>query len=156
MAIKELTITRTFDVPRKFVWKAWTDQEIVKQWWGPRGVTNPTCEWDAMPNGKINIVMLAGKELGSFAGRKWPITGTFKQVTPETRLVFTSSGNDGDVGKIDSEVIVDFEDLGDSTKMNVQIVVTRADKAEMMIQGMEAGWNQQFDKLSETLEKMKS
>ena len=42
---KELTITRTFDAPRDLVWKAWTDEKMVKKWWGPRGVTNPTCEW---------------------------------------------------------------------------------------------------------------
>lgn len=31
----ELVITRIFDAPRELVWKAWTDPERVKQWWGP-------------------------------------------------------------------------------------------------------------------------
>lgn len=67
--IKEFTITRMFDAPRELVWKAWTDQKLIRKWWGPRGVTNPTCEWDARPGGKIDLVMLAGKELGQFAGQ---------------------------------------------------------------------------------------
>ena len=61
---KELTITRIFDAPRDLVWKAWTDQKILQKWWGPKGVTNPICEWDARLGGNIYIVMLAGKELG--------------------------------------------------------------------------------------------
>ncbi len=69
---KDLIITRTFDVPRELAWKAWTDPKLMAKWWGPRGVTNPTCKLNAKPGGEIYIVMLAGKELGNFAGQKWP------------------------------------------------------------------------------------
>ena len=88
---KELTITRIFDAPRATVWKAWTDPRIVAKWWGPRGVTTPTCEVDARRGGKINIVMRAGKELGPAAGQEWPMIGTFEEVTPQDRLVFVAS-----------------------------------------------------------------
>lgn len=40
---KELTLTRVFDAPRETVWKYWTDANLIQQWWGPNGVTNPTC-----------------------------------------------------------------------------------------------------------------
>ena len=66
---KELTITRIFDAPRAMVWKAWTDPRIVTKWWGPRGVTIPTCEVDVSRVGKINIVVLAGEELGPTGDR---------------------------------------------------------------------------------------
>ena len=157
--IKELTITRTFDAPREIVWKAWTDQKLVQKWWGPRGVTNPTCEWDARPDGEIYIVMLAGKELGPYAGMKWPMKGTFKEVTPPSRLVFVSGAlDDVDRGSdtfMEHQVTVDFEDLGNKTKMNLRIVVTKVEgsKAQGALQGMEMGWNQQIDKLGEMLAK---
>jgi uncharacterized protein YndB with AHSA1/START domain len=153
--IKELVITRTFNAPRELVWKAWTDADLVKKWWGPRGVTNPTCEWDPRPNGKINIVMLAGGELGNFAGQKWPMNGTFIEVIPKSRLVFTSNAiDDRQEALIENEVTVDLEEMGDKTRMRLRIVVTRAvqGKTEMMLQGMEMGWNQQIDKLGEQLE----
>lgn len=35
-AIKEFVISRTFDAPREVVWKAWTEPESMKQWWGPK------------------------------------------------------------------------------------------------------------------------
>ncbi len=152
---KELVITRTFNAPRELVWRAWTDQNMIKRWWGPRGVTNPTCEWDARPGGKINIVMLAGKELGDFAGQKWPMTGTFREVTPQSRLVYTANALD-DVKDIllETETTVDFEGLGGKTKMKIHIVVTKAGpKAAFALQGMEVGWNQQIDKLGEMLGK---
>ena len=44
---RELTITRTFNAPLKQVWKAWTDPKQLAEWWGPKGFTNPRCEWDA-------------------------------------------------------------------------------------------------------------
>ncbi len=154
---RELTITRVFDVTREKVFKAWTDQKLIRRWWGPRGVTNPICEWDARPKGKINIVMLAGKELGTFAGQKWPMVGTFREVKSQSRLAYTSQAMD-EVKKVmlETETTVDLEDLGGRAKMRVRIVVTKADdpRSEFMLQGMEQGWNQQIDKLCELLAKM--
>ncbi len=153
--MREVTITRTVNAPLDKVWKAWTDQETVRRWWGPRGVTNPTCEWNAAPDGKIEIVMLAGKELGPAAGQKWPMRGTFREVTPQRRLVIAGEAID-DVKNvlIQNVITVDFESDGDKVRMTVHVVVTNADpKAEQMLQGMGAGFNQQTDKLVELLEK---
>ena len=154
---RELTITRVYDAPREAVWKAWTDPELVKKWWGPRGVTNPTCEWDARPNGKIYIVMLAGKELGNFAGQEWPMNGTFVEVKPTDKLVYTSGALEdrrGSQTMIEAKTTVTFDEIGKKTKLTVHIVVTRlsdSPKAAFAVQGMEAGWNQQLDKLGEML-----
>jgi uncharacterized protein YndB with AHSA1/START domain len=42
----EIVVTRVFDAPRSRVFKAWTDPERMKQWWGPNGFTmNP--DWPA-------------------------------------------------------------------------------------------------------------
>lgn len=155
--IKELEITRTLNAPRNLVWKAWTDPKLVARWWGPRGVTNPTCEWDARPGGEIYIVMLAGKELGPAEGMKWPMKGTFTEVVPQSRLVYTGGALD-DVDRssntfIEQTVTVDFEDQGKKTGMHLHIVLTKIEgsKATSAIQGMTMGWNQQMDKLSEEL-----
>jgi uncharacterized protein YndB with AHSA1/START domain len=150
---KELVITRVFDAPRELVWKAWTDPKVIKRWWVPRGVTNPTCKWDAKPGGKIEIVMLAGKELGSFAGQKWPMTGTFREVTPQSRLAYTAYAID-DVKEvlIETENTIDFEPIGSKTRIKLHIAVTKAGpKAETALQGMETGWSQSIDKLGEEL-----
>ena len=150
--LKHLTIVREFRAPRERVWAAWTDPKILAKWWGPRGVTNPTCEWDARPDGKINIVMLAGSEMGPFSGQEWPMTGTIKEVVPPERIVFT--GNAILEGKIVLETFdtVIFEDLGEKTRMTLNVVVTMTTpEAEGPLQGMKMGWTQSIDKLGELL-----
>ena len=156
--IKELTITRAFDAPASIVWKAWTDQNLVKKWWGPMGVTNPTCIWEAKPNGRINIIMEAGKELSPLAGQKWPMNGSFKEVTPKNKLVFTSNAIDEkQEALIESIVTVNFKELEGKTNMNLHVVVTKAveGKTKEMLEGMNAGWNQQVDKLAELAESLR-
>ncbi len=150
---KDLKFERVFDAPRDLVWKAWTDPEMVAQWWGPQGVTNPTCEWDAKPLGTINIVMLAGAELGPFAGNEWPMTGRFEEVVEPDMLVFAASAIVDGKAVLDTRNVVTFIEEDGKTKMNVHIVVTRTTpEAEGPLQGMEMGWNQQLDKLMKFVE----
>src|SRR5580700_7001253 len=33
----DFVISRVFDAPRELVWKAFTDPEHMKEWWGPKG-----------------------------------------------------------------------------------------------------------------------
>lgn len=150
--LKNLTIVREFATNRDRVWQAWTDPKELAKWWGPRGVTNPKCIWEAREGGNIDIVMFAGSELGPYAGAEWPMTGTMKEVVPKERLVF--AGNAIMDGKIVLEDLctVTFEDLGDKTKMTLTVVVTMTTpEGEGPLQGMKAGWTQSIDKLGELL-----
>src|SRR5471030_3335358 len=80
---REFVITREFDAPRELVFKAWTDPKHLAQWWGPRGFTNPVCEWDVRPGGKIYDVMRAPN------GVDYPMGGEFCEIVPPERLVFS-------------------------------------------------------------------
>ena len=149
---KELTMIRIFDAPRKLLWRAWTDQKIVTIWWGPKGVTKPTCEVDARKGGKINIVMLAGKEMGNLAGQEWPMTGTFEEVSPPDRLVYTANAlEDKSKTLLETRITVTFDEIRGKTKLTVHILLAKSSdtpKAKFAIQGMEAGWTQSLDKLA--------
>lgn len=153
---KEVTIDRVFAAPIEQVWQAWTNQDLVKQWWGPRMVDIPVCEVDAKVGGKINIVMEAGKEMGPMAGTKWPMEGEFTEVVENEKLVFKSTAIDNSRGLFDTLNTVTFAAEGDKTKLHIHIVVTRTTvEAAGAIKGMEMGWNQQIDKLDEFLAKEK-
>jgi uncharacterized protein YndB with AHSA1/START domain len=150
---KNLMITRVFESPLDKVWKAWTNPQELQKWWGPHGVTNPTCKWEAKPGGEINIVMLAGPELGELAGAEWPMTGQFTEVSPQERLVYTSNPIMDGKPIMESLTTVTFEEQDGKTKMTLQIVITQAtSEAEGPLAGMEMGWNQSLDKLAENLE----
>lgn len=152
--IRELTLTRTFDAPRTLVWEAWTNPKMIQAWWGPKGVTNPTCVWEAKAQGNINIVMLAGEELGPLKGQEWPMTGTFQEVQEPEKLVYTAHAIISGKPVLETLTTVIFEDESGKTKMIVHIEVTMmTEEAAGPLSGMEMGWNQQLDKLVEFLEK---
>ena len=57
VAQREITVTRTFDAPRKLVFSMLTDAKHLAAWWGPHGWNNPMREADPRPGGKILIHM---------------------------------------------------------------------------------------------------
>lgn len=56
-ASEELVITREFDAPRELVWKAFTEPERLKEWWGPKGFTMVTNKVDLKPGGLYHYCM---------------------------------------------------------------------------------------------------
>jgi uncharacterized protein YndB with AHSA1/START domain len=155
MSKKEITIVRTYDAPREKVWQAWTDPKRVSQWWAPNGFTTPTVEIDAKVGGELYIVMLAGENLGQMSGMKAPMKGVFSEVTPPEKLVFSNNAIDESGNVLLSGVTsVVFEDVGGKTKMTVTTNAEgTAPMTDMMLAGMEQGWNEQSDKLGAFLQK---
>ena len=45
-ADRELVLTRLIDAPRDKVYRAWTDPELLKQWFAPKPYTTPVVEID--------------------------------------------------------------------------------------------------------------
>lgn len=148
---KEVTFDRTYDAPLAGVWKAWTDPEQIKQWWGPENVIIPECEIDLRVGGRFYIVMEAGEGMGEHKGTRWPMDATYTAVEPTSRLAYTSKAwTEGDEEATEiaqtSELTL-TEDNG-KTKMVLKATITSTGpKAGAAVQGMQYGYNQQFDKL---------
>jgi uncharacterized protein YndB with AHSA1/START domain len=81
----ELTLVRIIDAPRSTVWKVWTNSRQLAQWWGPKGFSNPVCEVDVRPGGKIRIDM-RGPD-----GTIYPMSGKYLEIVEPSLLVFTSA-----------------------------------------------------------------
>lgn len=59
--------------PRERVWKAWTDVDHLKQWWGPKGFKGAHCALDLRPGGLMHYCLRAanGSEMwGKFVFRE--------------------------------------------------------------------------------------
>ena len=143
LAERELTITRVFDAPRALVFKAWTDPKHVAEWWGPKGFTNPVCEFDARVGGKLRIHMRAPD------GTIYPMKGEIRELVVPERLVFTSIAVDA-AGRhlLEGLTTVTFADEGGKTKMTLHTkAVAVVEEAAAYLQGMDAGWTQSIDKL---------
>ena len=156
---QELAITRTFDVPRDLVWKAWTEPERMKAWWGPREYTAPVIKMDVRVGGRF-----LGAMDSSDGKRTWS-KGTYKEIVPLQRIVVTDSFADengntvpassyGMSGDWPDELLltVTFEDYQGKTRMTLKHSGIRG-ISETDFNNMKEGWNQTLDKLDEYLHK---
>src|SRR5690349_9533416 len=89
---RELVVTRTFNAPPRIVFEAWTRPELFKRWWLPKsmGMTLRSCEMDVRAGGQYRLV---------FEPDGMAFYGTYREVTPPSRLVWTNDegGEDGSV-----------------------------------------------------------
>jgi uncharacterized protein YndB with AHSA1/START domain len=81
----DMVLTRVFDAPVAAVWRAWTEPEMVKRWWGPTGFTAPIAEMDVRVGGTSLVSMRAPAEFG---GQEHYNTWTYNAVEPMERLEF--------------------------------------------------------------------
>jgi uncharacterized protein YndB with AHSA1/START domain len=146
---KYITLTKEIDAPVERVWQAWVDENQMKEWWAPKGFTNPVCTVDAKVGGELHIVMQAGDDLGAMSGMKAPMKGVFTEVVERQKLVFTNVALDAAGNHLlEGVTTVTFEDIGGKTKLTVHTGATgTVPGAEQMLGGMEQGWNEQLDKL---------
>ena len=141
---RTFVITREFDAPRELVFRAWTDPKHLAQWWGPRGFTNPVCEWDARAGGKIHDVMRAPN------GSEFPMGGQFVEVTPPEKVVFSCGPLDA-AGKLVFELLhtAVFTERNGKTKLTLHSRVTMTTPgADRYIGGFEAGMTQSLERLA--------
>jgi uncharacterized protein YndB with AHSA1/START domain len=154
-AQREIVITRIFDAPRDLVWKAWTDPEHFKRWWGPKDFTSPFCKIDLRVGGKYLNCMRSPE------GQDFWTTGVYREIVPLERIVYTDSFADQEGNVVPAThygmspdfplemlVTVTFEDYDGKTKMTLKHVGLPVGE---MSELTEAGWNESFDKLAESL-----
>ena len=56
-----IVIERIFDAPRELVWRAWTEPEHFKKWWGPKSYTSPVTTIDLRMGAKyLNCMCSSG------------------------------------------------------------------------------------------------
>jgi uncharacterized protein YndB with AHSA1/START domain len=80
-----MAVTRVFDAPVEQVWKAWSESEAVKRWWGPTGFTCPVARMDFREGGTSLVCMRAPAEYG---GGDMYNTWTYQKIAPMERIGF--------------------------------------------------------------------
>ena len=78
-----LTLKRRLDAPPAKVYAAWTDPKKIGQWMGPEGVKTLSAESDARVGGRYRFVMRSPD------GETHDVSGEFREVVPNEKLVFT-------------------------------------------------------------------
>jgi len=148
---RTLVTTRIYDAPREAVYKAWIDPKQLARWFPPEGFTSPRCEIDARPGGVFRVDMKAPAG-PPFNGQVFPGPGTFREVVPNERLVFTMEPEFEGQKLPMVLTTVRFEDLGTKTRCTVEQTLETVEAFEAMAkQGMAEGIAQSLGKLAGVL-----
>ena len=140
-----LRFTRSLAAPRELVFRLWSDAEHLAKWWGPQGFTNPVCQFDPRPGGRIYIDM-TGPD-----GTSYPMEGEVREIVAPERLVLLCIccvDDEGTAG-VESVTTVTFHEEKGGTRIEVEARVTKIeDFARDALAGMEQGWNESLDRLA--------
>ena len=142
-----LTLTRDFNAPREKVFQAWTDPEILMQWFGPKGVSTESAQIDLKVGGKYQYTLKLpdGKIVNHH--------GEYREIDPPNKLVFTGildgQGCGGSEGVYAETVVtVEFQDMGSSTRLTLTHDFLPSEESK---ESHSFGWTGSFDCLAEVL-----
>ncbi|MEP7374986.1 MAG: SRPBCC domain-containing protein [Chitinophagaceae bacterium] len=150
----EIVIERVLNLPVSKVWKAWSEPESLKKWWGPKDFTCPSSNITFKKGGKYLNCMRSpdGEEFWS--------TGVYEEIIPRKKIVFTDSFADSKGNTISASehnmpgdwpiellITVNLEEVNGKTVLTLQHQGIPDEMYEDCIQG----WNESFDKLEKNL-----
>ncbi len=138
-----LNMSRRFNASQERVYRAFAEGDLVAQWFGPDGFDCTVHEYDARPGGGYSVIMCSPE------GTQHPLSGTFHEVTPFDRLVFTWIwGGEGDLAGRETLVELDFVPVGDQTELRLTHTMLPSEEACNQHRG---GWDSSFVCLSRLL-----
>jgi uncharacterized protein YndB with AHSA1/START domain len=94
-----LVVTRSFAAPRSRVFRAFTDRNEMKRWFGPEGFTISACAIDLRVGGAYRVVMRSPQ------GTEHIVRGVYQEISKPERLAFTWAWEDDD-GELGAETVV--------------------------------------------------
>jgi len=133
-------LVEIFDASRERIFEAWTDEEQLKQWWGPGQFKTTHASIDLRVGGRYELVLEPGP---------MHLVGEFREVTPPERLVYTWRWESGVPDTRESLVTVEFRDLGNRTEL---VLVQDNFVGPGPVEMYDRGWVSGLHKLRDFLE----
>jgi len=138
-----LTLSRRYPVAPEKVWRAWTDAQAVRKWWGPGpGEPVSVAELDVRVGGRFRIVF------GGPDGKAHECAGVYKEVVPNRKLVFTWSWPNSTPERV-SVVTIVFQKIDDGTELVFKHEQLFDEKVR---DDHKRGWSGSLDKLAAFLQ----
>jgi uncharacterized protein YndB with AHSA1/START domain len=140
-----LEMKRVLPAAPAVVFAAFSDPDKLSTWWGPKGLTVPSLEFDPRVGASYRL------EMQPPGGDPFYLTGEFREVDPPVRLAFTFVYEDPDPNDVDTLVELSFRDLGEST----EVVFTQGPFETAARRALHLdGWTDSFDKLERFISKL--
>jgi uncharacterized protein YndB with AHSA1/START domain len=143
----ELVFIRELNAPRELVFDVWTHSEHLAKWWGPNGFSITTPNMEAQTGGSWEFTM-HGPD-----GRNYPNKINFTEVIRPEKLIYKHSG-DADTEDVSFEVRIHFEDLGNKTKLTMNMIFESAQELQRVAKeyGAIEGAEQHLGRLNQYLQ----
>lgn len=132
MEQRDLVLTRVFDAPIDLVWRAWTEPDYVKRWWGPTGFTAPVAEIDLREGGRA-LVCMSSPDFGDHYS-----TWQYREIVPLERIAYIHNLADKDGNKVDPVTVGMPPDFPQDQRHLVTFKAAGDDKTELTV--TEYGW----------------
>jgi uncharacterized protein YndB with AHSA1/START domain len=150
----QILITREFDAPKRLVYRAYTEPELVKRWWsGERGeVTH--AEIDLRVGGYWRSVMI------THGGLEVAFHGEYQEIVENERLVSTEvyEGAPQPEGGTEQGTLntATFEERDGRTLLTVLVQCPSKEVRDAIIEsGMEGGMQEAYDKLEQVAQSLR-
>jgi uncharacterized protein YndB with AHSA1/START domain len=140
--LHELVLTRLIDAPRARLWRAWTEPELLQQWFAPRPWTTPVVRTDVRPGGS-NYLVMRGPD-----GSEHESRGVYLEVVPDERLVITDAYTRAwePSAKPFMTVVLTFADEDGKTRYTARVRHwSEADRQAHEAMGFHEGWGKATD-----------
>ena len=146
----DLILERDVELKPSQLYKAWTQPEILMQWFCPLPWKTVECEIDLRPGGIFRTVMQSPE------GEKFPNSGCFLEVVKNRKLIFTDAllPDFRPVEKPASGAglyftgIISFEPMGNGTKyIAIAMHKDEEDCKKHAAMGFHQGWGIALDQL---------
>ncbi len=144
---RDLTMTRSFDAPRKLVFDAHTKPELVRRWLlGPPGWSMPVCEIDLRVGGKYRYVWQHDRD-----GTKMGMGGVYREILAPERIVNTETFDEAWYPGEALGTLVLVEQGAKTTLTYTMRYESRAARDAVIKSNMESGVAASYDRLAELL-----
>jgi uncharacterized protein YndB with AHSA1/START domain len=137
-----IRLKRILPAPRAVVYRALSDPGDLAKWWGPRGFTVPSVDFDPHVGGSYRIAMQPPD------GDVFHLTGEFREVDPPARLVYTFRWDPPDPDDRQTVATLSLEDQGERTEL---LLTQRGFATEKRRALHEDGWTDSFARLEQVL-----
>jgi uncharacterized protein YndB with AHSA1/START domain len=143
----ELRLDLTLDAPRAAVWRCWTSESDLKEWYCPKPWRVEQAELDVRQGGKFNTIF-AGPN-----GERHDNKGAFLSVERMRSLTFSDAYTEGFIpsGK---HYMTGFVELSDAPGGKTRMIwgarhASEADKQQHLVMGFVEGWKAAAAQLEE-------
>ncbi|MBC8066200.1 MAG: SRPBCC domain-containing protein [Chlorobia bacterium] len=147
IADREIALTRTFNAPRELVFRAWTEPQHLMKWLCPKDFVVTFVDVDL----RVGGVWRSG--MRSPEGIDYVMRGTYRELVPPDRLVFTHSWEDdkeaGHEPGLETLISITLSEFDGITTMTFHVDGLTSDESR---DGQKQGWSEAFDNLNRSLQ----